>query len=55
MNEINTKEKQWQKFDLKEHLLDFAVLIIQISERMNNSHAGNHIDGQIVHSGTHPA
>ncbi len=48
-------EKQNRKFDLEERLIDFAVLIIEISESLNNTRAGNHIGGQIVRSGTSPA
>ena len=48
-------EKQNRKFDLEERLIDFTVLIIEISESLNNTRAGNHIGGQIVRSGTSPA
>ena len=48
-------EKQKRKFDLEERLIVFAVLIISISENLNNTRAGNHIDGQLVRSGTSPA
>ena len=48
-------EKQKRKFDLEDRLIDFAVLIIEISESLNNTRAGNHISGQIVRSGTSPA
>ena len=48
-------EKQKRKFDLEERLIDFAVLIISISENLNNTRAGNHIGGQLVRSGTSPA
>lgn len=50
MNENNKR-----KFDLEERLIDFAALIIEISESLNNSKAGNHISGQLVRSGTSPA
>ena len=48
-------EKQNRKFDLEERLIDFAVLIIEVAESLNNTRAGNHISGQIVRSGTSPA
>jgi len=48
-------EKQKRKFDLEERLIGFAVLIIEISENLNNTRAGNHIGGQLVRSGTSPA
>lgn len=48
-------EKVSRKFDLEERLIEFAVLIIEISESLNNTRAGNHICGQLVRSGTSPA
>ena len=48
-------ENKSKKFDLEERLIDFAILIIEISESLNNTRAGNHISGQIVRSGTSPA
>lgn len=48
-------ENKSKKFDLEERLIDFAVLIIKISESLINTRAGNHISGQIVRSGTAPA
>jgi four helix bundle protein len=48
-------ENKSKKFDLEERLIDFAVLIIEISESLNNTRAGNHLSGQIVRSGTSPA
>ena len=50
MNEVGNK-----KFDLEERLIEFAVLIIDITENLNNTRAGNHIAGQLVRSGTSPA
>lgn len=44
-----------RKYDLEERLIDFGVLIIQISESLYNTRAGNHIAGQLVRSGTSPA
>jgi len=43
------------KKELEERLIRFAVLIIQISQQLKNSKAGNHLAGQIVRSGTSPA
>ena len=51
MMETNGK----RKFDLEERLIDYAVLIIQTADNMIDTRAGNHIAGQIVRSGTHPA
>jgi len=51
MREANSK----RKFDLEERLIDFAVLVIQIADNLIDTRAGNHIAGQVVRSGTHPA
>ena len=50
---METNDKK--KFDLDERLIDFAVLIIQLTDSMIDTRAGSHIGGQIVRSGTHPA
>lgn len=44
-----------RKFDLDERLMNFAVSIIDISEGLPKTFAGNHIAGQLVRSGTSPA
>jgi four helix bundle protein len=43
-----------RKYDLEERLLEFASAIIDLSEKLPNSRAGNHIAGQILRSGTSP-
>lgn len=43
------------RFDLEERLINFAVLIVDISESMPKSYAGNHLSGQLLRSGTSPA
>jgi four helix bundle protein len=48
-------EKQNRKYDLEDRLIEFAVLIIEIVESLNNTRAGSHIGGQLVRSGTSPA
>ena len=48
-------EKRDGKFDLEERLIEFAVVIIKITENLNNTRAGNHVAGQLVRSGTAPA
>ncbi len=42
------------KYDLDERLLDFSVSIIQITESLPSTRAGNHIAGQLLRSGTSP-
>ncbi len=43
-----------RKFDLEERLLEFASAIIDLSEKLPSSRAGNHVAGQILRSGTSP-
>ena len=43
------------KGELEERLINFAVLIIEIVNKLPNSRAGNHLAGQLVRSGTSPA
>ena len=44
-----------KKFDLDERLIDFAAVIIDITEALPNTLAGNHLGGQLLRSGTSPA
>ncbi|MCP4421343.1 MAG: four helix bundle protein [Chloroflexi bacterium] len=41
--------------NLEERLVDFAVMIIHLTDKMPNSRAGNHLAGQLLRSGTSPA
>ena len=41
--------------ELEERLIDFAVRIVTVVERLPESKAGNHIARQLVRSGTSPA
>src|ERR1700712_5127536 len=43
------------KYDLEERLIDFAVMIADITEALPNTRLGNHIAGQLVRSGISPA
>jgi four helix bundle protein len=43
-----------RKFDLDERLINFASVIIDISELLPNSFAGKHLAAQLVRSGTAP-
>ena len=43
-----------RKYDLEERLLEFASAIIDLSEKLPDSRAGNHVAGQILRSGTSP-
>jgi four helix bundle protein len=44
-----------RKYDLEERLIKFAISMMEISEKLSNTKAGNHISGQLVRSGTSPA
>lgn len=43
------------KRDLEERLIDFAVLIVEIVEGMQNTKSASHLGGQLLRSGTSPA
>ena len=43
------------KLILEERLINFAVMIIEITNEMENSKAANHLSRQLVRSGTSPA
>ena len=40
---------------LEDRLVDFAVIIIEISDNLKSSKAGNHLGNQIMRSGTSTA
>ncbi|WP_310554642.1 four helix bundle protein [Flavobacterium sp.] len=40
---------------LEDRLIDFAVLVVEISRDFEKSYAGNHLLGQIIRSSTSPA
>ena len=41
-------------FDLEDRLLEFASVVIDVTERLPNSRSGNHVAGQLLRSGTSP-
>ncbi len=43
------------KFNLEDRLIDFATLVIDITELLPDNRACNHLAGQLVRSGTAPA
>ena len=47
-------ERVSRKFDLEDRLLEFASAVIDLSENLPDTRAGNHIAGQILRSGTAP-
>jgi four helix bundle protein len=52
--EFHEGPNQSRKFDLEERLLEFASAVIDLSEMLPNTRAGNHVAGQILRSGTSP-
>ena len=50
-NAPNSKERV---YDLEDRLLEFASKVIDISESLPKTRAGNHIAGQLLRSGTSP-
>jgi four helix bundle protein len=43
-----------RKYDLEDRLLDFAVAIVELTDELPNTRAGNHIAGQLLRCGTSP-
>ena len=41
-----------KKYDLEERLIDFSVLIIDLTNSLKNTNAGNHLSKQIIRSGS---
>ncbi|MSU58616.1 MAG: four helix bundle protein [Pedosphaera sp.] len=52
--EFHDGAKPDRKYDLEERLLEFALAVIDLSEQLPNTRAGNHVAGQILRSGTSP-
>jgi four helix bundle protein len=52
--EFNDGDLNARKFDLEERLLEFASAIIDLSEKLPDTRAGNHVAGQVLRSGTSP-
>src|SRR5204862_3925332 len=49
-----TVPPQVGKYDLEDRLLEFAATIIDVSEKLPNTRAGNHLAGQFLRAGTSP-
>jgi four helix bundle protein len=43
------------KFDLEDHLINFAVRIIEVARSLPKTRIGNHIGGQLIRCGTSSA
>jgi four helix bundle protein len=44
-----------KKYDLSERLIEFAVRIIELVERLPRTLAGKHVGGELLRCGTSPA
>ena len=42
------------KYDLEDRLLDFAMAVVELTDDLPNTRAGNHIAGQLLRCGTSP-
>jgi four helix bundle protein len=51
---FNEGNKENRNYDLEERLLEFASEVIDLSESLPDTRAGNHVAGQILRSGTSP-
>jgi len=47
-------EENTRKYNLEERLLEYASAVIDLSEKLPTTRAGNHVAGQILRSGTSP-
>jgi four helix bundle protein len=52
---VAAKNKNDREYDLGERLLEFAVRIMNVVEKLPKTRAGNHIAGQLLRCGTAPA
>jgi four helix bundle protein len=43
-----------RRYDLEDRLLNFAVDVVELTESLPNTRAGNHIAGQLLRCGTSP-
>jgi four helix bundle protein len=43
------------KFDLQERLINFAVLILEVTEKLPETRGSSHLSGQLIRCGTAPA
>src|SRR2546422_740148 len=50
----NRRSQAERKYDLEERLLEFASAVIDVSEKLPASRAGNHLASQLLRSGTSP-
>ena len=54
MQNTQTKTSADRIYDLEERLLEFSVAIIDLSEKLPSTRAGNRVAGQLLRAGTSP-
>src|SRR5205085_6313797 len=56
VNEANSEyvAPKKAKYDLEERLLEVAVTVVELTDDLPNTRAGNHIAGQLLRCGTSP-
>ena len=56
VNEANSEyaAPKKTKYDLEDRLLDFAVAVVELTDDLPNTRAGNHVAGQLLRCGTLP-
>ena len=56
VNEANSEygAPKKTKYDLEDRLLEFAVAVVELTDDLPNTKAGNHIAGQLLRCGTSP-
>jgi hypothetical protein len=54
VNEANSESAAPKKtnYDLEDRLLEFAVAVVELTDDLPNTRAGNHIVGQLLRCGT---
>ena len=51
---MNPEKHINNRYNLEDRLLDYAALIVKLTEHLPTTRAGNHIAGQLLRSGTSP-
>ena len=51
---LGYSKKRDRRYDLEDRLLDFAVNVVELTESLPSTRAGNHIAGQLLRCGTSP-
>jgi four helix bundle protein len=51
-NTLRSSELRAMKFDLEERVLRFGISVLDVTERMHDTKASNHLRGQLIRSAT---